>query len=159
MNKEDFTFKLADYFMMMLKKNGREMKFSDLEEWARREMLSIMPESDDRLFYYHTDSAKNILKELGLVKLEGKMIEISLEARTLSEPISVREFLYQKKKKVEFDDRTNVRNYHATIAGIVIPSLIALLQLLLNQGNTGNVIGWLLVGAVLGYFGNELIKR
>ena len=159
MNKEDFTFLLADYFMRILKEKGREMKFSDLEEWARREILSKMPENDDRLFDYYTNSAKDILKELGLVKSEGKMIVVSLEARTLSEPISVRGILYQKKKKEESDEIIKKRYYYANIAAVIIPPVVALLPYFLNLGDIEQIIGWFLAGSSFGYFVNELINK
>lgn len=159
MNKEDFRFELADYFMRKLKERVREVKFSDLEEWAHNEMLNRMPEDDERQFWLYTNAAKDDLIRLGLVSFDGKMIAISMEAMTLSEPISVRDIHNQKKKKELFEEKVKVWKLNISIAGLIFAILGTILNFLSKHNNVGSVIGWLLVGVALGYFLNEFLNK
>ena len=159
MSKEDFTFELADYFFKILKEKGREVKFSDLEGWAKDEMINRMPEDDERFFWRYTNPAKRILEDLELVNSDDKMIVISTEARTLLEPISVRGILDQKKKKEQFDVKIKVWKLYISIAGLLFAILGPILNFLSKQNSVGNVIGWLFVGIALGYFLNEFLNK
>ena len=159
MNKEDFRFELADYFMRKLKERVREVKFSDLEEWAHNEMLNRMPEDDERKFGLYTKAAKDDLIKLGLVSFDGKMIAISLEAMTLSEPISVRDILYEKIEKEKFEEKIRVWKLYISIAGLFIAIIGTILNILSKDNSVGNFIGWLLVGVALGYFLNEFLNK
>ena len=131
MNKEEFRFELADYFMRKLKERVREVKFSDLEEWAHNEMLNRMPEDDERKF----------------------------GAMTLSEPISVRDILYEKIEKEKFEEKIRVWKLYISIAGLFIAIIGTILNILSKENSVGNVIGWLLVGVALGYFLNEFLNK
>ena len=159
MNKEDFTFELANFFIKILKEKGREVKFSDLEGWAKDEMINRMPEDDERFFWQYTNPAKRILEDLELVNSDDKMIVISTEARLLSEPISVRVILDQKKKKELFEDKIKVWKFYITIAGFLFAVIGPILNFLFKHNSVGDVIGWLFVGIALGYFLNEFLNK
>jgi hypothetical protein len=159
MNKEDFRFELANYFIRKLKEKVREVKFSDLEGWAFNEMLKSMPEDDERQFWLYTNAVKDDLIRLGLVSFDGKMIAISMEAMTLSEPISVRDIHNQKKKKELFEEKAKVWKLNISIAGLIFAILGTILNFLSKHNSVGNVIGWLLVGVALGYFLNEFLNK
>ena len=159
MDKEEFRFELADYFIRKLKEKVSEVKFSDLEGCAFDEMLKSMPEDDERKFWLYTNAAKDDLFRLGLVSFDGKMIAISMEAMTLSEPISVRDILYEKIKKEKFEEKIKVWKLYISIAGLFFAIIGTILNILSKHNSVGNVIGWLLVGVALGYFLNEFLNK
>jgi hypothetical protein len=153
---EDFKYEIADSFISKLKEKGRGVRYSDLESWSEKQLIGKMPEDDERLFSYYIKSAKDILVDLELVRIDGNIIDLTFFGRKIAENYSVREFVEKKLEEKLFVEKKPYRDYYLSILqlftvllGIIIP--------LFKSGDIGLSIGWLFVGIGFGSLVNEFI--
>ena len=159
MDKEQFQIKVAQFFFDKLKINGSWIHHSSLQDAAKKAFSSELEGVDDRVFWGYTRRAEEMLVELGLINICSNSLTLTSNAFMLPDTTKIIDIINENRKKEEFDNNNGKRNLYISIAGIVIAFIGVILPFLSNQGNTGQIVGWLLVGATLGFFGNELINK
>lgn len=156
-NREIFKYEIADYYISKLKEYGRGVLLSDLERWSETELKGKMPEDDERLFSFYKNSTKDILVELELVKIEDKVIDLTLLGRQIAEKNSVREIVQKRIEEKLFVEKKPYRDYKLSILNLCFILLGIIIPFFFNLGTIGISIGWLFVGFGLGFLVSEYI--
>lgn len=159
MDKELFQIRVAQFFFDKLKISGSWIHHSRLQDAAKKEFSSELEGVDDKVFWGYTRRAEEILDELGLIKKSGNSLTLTANAFMMPDTTKILDIIKENRKKEDFENNNGKRKLFISIASVVIAFIGVVLPFLSNQGNTGQIIGWLLVGATLGYFGNELINK
>lgn len=159
MDKEQFQIEVAQFFFDKLKIHGSWIHHSSLQGAAKKAFSTELEGVDERVFWGYTRRAEEILDVLGLINKSGNSLTLTANAFMMPDNTKIIDIINEKRKKEDFDNNKGKRNLYINIAGVVIAFIGVLLPFLSNQGNTGQIVGWLLVGAALGYFGNELINK
>lgn len=154
---ELYKYEIADYFISKLKEKGRYIRISDLDEWALKLLRDKMPEDDERLFSFYKKSAKDILVDLELVRIEGNIIDLTLFGRQTAEKYSVRELVEKKLEQKLFVEKKPYREYYLSILQLFVVFLGIIIPLFFNLGDIGLSIGWLFVGIGFGFLVSEFI--
>lgn len=155
---EEFKYQIADFFISKLKEKGRGVKFSDIESWSENQLKDKMPEDDDRLFFYYTNSARNLLVDLKLVRIEGNIIDLTLFGRQTAEKYSVRELVKKELEQKLFVEKKPYREYYLSIFQLFAVLLGIIIPLFFNLGDIGLSIGWFFVGLGFGFLVSEFIN-
>lgn len=154
---EEFKYKISEYFILKLKEKGRVVRLSDLETWSEKELIDEMPEEDERLFSFYIKSAKNTLVDLGLVKIEGNIIDLTLEGRIKTEKYSVKDLVEKELEEKLYVEKKPHRDYSLSLFQLFAVLLGIIIPLFYNSGYIGLSIGWLFVGLAFGILVRELI--
>jgi hypothetical protein len=155
--KELFKYEIADYFISKLKEKGRGIRLSDLESWSEKQLIDKMPENDERLFFFYTKSARDVLVDLGLARIEGNVIDLTLNGRQSAEKYPVRELVEKKLEEKHFVEKKPYREYYLSILQLFTVLLGIIIPLFFNLGDIGLSIGWLFVGIGFGFLVSEFI--
>lgn len=155
--KELFKYEIADFFKLQLKEKGRGVMFSDLEEWAMNQLIDKMPENDERLFFNYTQSARDVLVDLGLVRMEEKIMDLTLYGRQIADKYSVCELVRKKMQDKIFVEKKPYRDYYLSIIQLLFVLLGIIFPVIFKLGNIGLSIGWLFVGIGFGFLVSEFI--
>ena len=156
-NREIFKYEIADYYISKLKEYGRGVILSDLETWSITDLIGKMPEDDDKLIDFYIKSAKDILVELELVKIEDKVIDLTLLGRKIAEKNSVREIVQKRIEEKLFVEKKPYRDYKLSILNLCFILLGIIIPFFFNSGTLGISIGWLFVGFGFGFLVSEYI--
>lgn len=156
-NREIFKYEIADYYILKLKEKGRGVLLSDLETWSESELKGKMPEDDEKLFDFYIKSAKDILFELELIRIDDNIIDLTLLGRQIAEKHSVREIVQKRIEEKLFVEKKPYRDYNLSILQLCFVLLGIIIPFFFNSGAIGISIGWLFVGFGLGFLVSEFI--
>lgn len=107
----DLKYKIATYVLSKLEEKGRCVRKDDLEGWAEKEFVQLMPEKDTRAFSLYVMSAFSLLEELCLIKMVSeKSVDLTENGRDATKYNSVEKYIVKQKYKAELNERLDLLN-------------------------------------------------